>query len=534
MISPVGCSGPTRRAGRRNTTVPTLHLPIRRSPGTGPDTTQPAAVEVTTAARNFYVATVELPARECVVVAMTVAATGEMCRLTICGPARQIEVAVPAHVAVSDLLPVLVEHLGDNLVETGLLHGGWVLQRLGDPPFDQGATVAGLGLRDGDLLHLRPRSEQIPPVDFDDLVDGVATGVKQRPGRWQAALTGWTARATTVIVLALGVGVLAQPGHAGYRALAATALTLACLVGSLIATVAAADRPFGVIFAAGALGYAGLAGLLVTDPRPGVVGLSLDAPALFTASAAILATAGLTALAIAPARPVLVAIIVADVLAVAASALSTFTGLTIMESAASLVVVTVLAAMVVPPLAFRLAGLRLAPLPTKPEHLQEELDPIPSTQLLPRAAVADRMMTSLYAGLAIPAMPAIVIVAVAPGWAPPTLVALFAVVRCLAVRPMTSGWHRLAQLAPAGVGVVALTLSHAPAGTSAARVAGVALAVVVGCVLLFLLARTLPRRRLTPYWGRAGDLVETVTAAAVLPVFLAVLDVYGLARAIGG
>ncbi|MET7424487.1 type VII secretion integral membrane protein EccD [Dactylosporangium sp. NPDC005555] len=464
---------------------------------------------------------------------MTVAATGEMCRLTICGPARQVEVAVPAHVVVSDLLPVLVEHLGENLVESGLLHGGWVLQRLGAPPFDQGATVATLGLRDGDVVHLRPHSEQIPPVDFDDLIDGIASGVTERSGRWRPALTRWTALTAAVVVLAAGVAVLALPGEAAVRGLAAGVLALVWFAGAIVATHALHDRAFGVVFTGAAVGYAGLAGLLAADPRTGVVGLRLDAPALFTGSVAILATASIAALTVA-ARPMLPAVIVAGLLSTGGSALGAFAGLSMVEAAAALLVAVTLASMIVPMLAFRFAGLRLAPLPTQPEHLQEELDPIPSTSLLPRAAAADRLMSALYAGLAAPAAVAVVIVGAAPGWAPATLAGLIAAVRCLAARPMTSGWHRLAQLLPAAAGAIAVAVSYAAAGTPLTRLAVAALGVPLGAALFLLIARVVPGRRMTPYWGRAGDLLQTLAATAILPVFLAVLDVYGSARGIGG
>ncbi|WP_238013756.1 type VII secretion integral membrane protein EccD [Dactylosporangium sp. AC04546] len=465
---------------------------------------------------------------------MTVAAAGEMCRLTICGPSRQVEVAVPAHVVVSDLLPVLVEQLGENLVESGLLHGGWVLQRLGAAPLDQGSTVAALGLHDGDMVHLRPRAEQIPPVDFDDLIDGIATGVQERPGRWQPSLTRWAALAAAALLLATGVAALGLPGHAGHRALAAGGLALACLVGSVVATFAVGERPFGVAFAVAAVGYAGLAGLLAADPRVGVVGLRSDAPALFTGAIAVVAMAGIAALTIAHARLLLLGVVVAGLLTAGATALGAFAGLGMVESAAALLVASTLAAMMVPLLAFRLAGLRLAPLPTKPEHLQEELDPIPSTTLLPRAATADRLMSALYSGLAAPTAAGVVIVGAAPGWAPATLAGLVVLVRCLAARPMTSGWHRLAQLLPAAAGGVTLALACAASGSPLTRAAGAAIAVPLGVALLLLIARILPGRRPTPYWGRAGDLLQTLAATAILPVFLAVLDVYGLVRGIGG
>ncbi len=53
------------------------------------------------------------------------AMTDDLCRLTLCGPSRSAELAVPAHVPLIDLLPALVGHLGDGLADAGLEHGGW-------------------------------------------------------------------------------------------------------------------------------------------------------------------------------------------------------------------------------------------------------------------------------------------------------------------------------------------------------------------------------------------------------------------------
>src|SRR5262249_27624667 len=92
------------------------------------------------------------------------AVVDDLCRLTVCGPARSGELAVPVHAPLIDLLPALVGHLGDKLADAGLEHGGGVLQRLGDPPLREELSVAALGLRDGDMVHLRPRADQLPPL----------------------------------------------------------------------------------------------------------------------------------------------------------------------------------------------------------------------------------------------------------------------------------------------------------------------------------------------------------------------------------
>jgi hypothetical protein len=58
--------------------------------------------------------------------------------------------------------------------------------------------------------------------------------------------------------------------------------------------------------------------------------------------------------------------------------------------------------------------------------------------------------------------------------------------------------------------------------------------VPVGVALLVVVARTLPQRRPMPYWGRAGDLLQTLAMLAALPVLLAILGVYQYARGFGG
>src|ERR1700689_5185382 len=141
------------------------------------------------------------------------AMTDDLCRLTVCGPGRSAELAVPVHVPLIDLLPALTGHLGDGLADAGLEHGGWVLQRLRGPPLREGLSVAALALRDGDIVHLRPRAEQLPPLDFDDLIDGIATGISARPDRWQPGMSRRLLAGVVAAPLGAGVGLLA--GHLG-------------------------------------------------------------------------------------------------------------------------------------------------------------------------------------------------------------------------------------------------------------------------------------------------------------------------------
>lgn len=98
----------------------------------------------------------------------------------------------------------MLSYAGGELAEQGLDHGGWVLQRLGDEPLDEEQSADALELRDGDTLYLRPRRAALPPVHFDDLVDGVATGVQERGDSWRPELTHHVAVAVVLLALAAG------------------------------------------------------------------------------------------------------------------------------------------------------------------------------------------------------------------------------------------------------------------------------------------------------------------------------------------
>ncbi|MEV7026181.1 EsaB/YukD family protein, partial [Kitasatospora sp. NPDC093558] len=160
---------------------------------------------------------------------MSTSAVAGLCRLRFQAPEAVFELAVPADVPLADLLPAIIGHAGPGLAESGLEHGGWVLQRLGEEPLDEEQSAEALGLHDGDALYLRPRHEALPPVHFDDLVDGVATGVQERGDTWRPALTRRLALALAVAALAAGWIVLALPGPAAPREAAAAGVAVLVL-----------------------------------------------------------------------------------------------------------------------------------------------------------------------------------------------------------------------------------------------------------------------------------------------------------------
>lgn len=459
-------------------------------------------------------------------------ATAGLCRLMVIAPSGSAEVAVPADVALIDLMPALVSHAGAELADRGLSHDGWVLQRLGDPPLDEDRSAAALGLRDGETLHLRPRSAELPTLDFDDLIDGVSTALRDRADRWRDALTRRLFLGLTAVTLTLGLGVLLLGGPAGPRAAASGFAAIALLLGGTAASRALGDAVAAALLGLASVAYAAVGGLLT----PSVLGSDslLAAPNVLAGSATAAAATALAMGAVGVARPVFVAVLVATAAGVTGGLLTTALSLASPRSAAVVAALALMFTPMVPTTAFRLARLQLPPLPNDSDDLQHDIDPVPGDLVVSRAAVADRYLAALFGALGAVSAVCVTLLALAGGLAPRLLAALVCIMLLLRSRTLVSGRQRLALLVPAAWGGCVLVLGLA-AGSSPATRSGALLGGLVLLAGLFLAgALLLPGRRLLPYWGRIADLSESLIAASIVPVVIWVLDLYQFARAIAG
>ncbi|MGX7828855.1 type VII secretion integral membrane protein EccD [Actinokineospora sp. 24-640] len=454
------------------------------------------------------------------------AGSGEMCRLTICGPSSRVELAVPAHVPVADLMPTVLGHLDPALATSGLAHGGWVLQRLGEPPLDEDQGTAAAGLYDGDLLHLRPRDEQLPLVDFDDLVDGVHTGLSRREDTWRPALTKRACLAVAGLCAVLAVLVAATAASGTGVALGAGAVALALLAAARFAAAAGETGAAAAAGAAAALGAA-VAGLAVPwgsqDPGawftgPGVLATGTALAVTAAAARVLTGVDGFTGAA------------VAGVLTAVGGLLSLPLGPT--GGAAVLVALALLLTRAAPAAAARLAGLAVEPVPTTPGEFQQDLDPVPSTEAVDRANRADTHLTAFLGALGGVLAAALTAVAVHPAWDTAALTSAAAVALLLQARELPGTRHRLAALLPALLALSALVAVWAGHG-DAVRISALACLVAAACAALAA-ARVLPGRRLVPRWGRLGDIAHWFCALAVVPLVLSVTGAYGAAAALFG
>lgn len=460
-------------------------------------------------------------------------ASGEVCRLTIQGPSSRTELAVPAHVPVADLMPTFLDHLGSGLGNAGLEHDGWVVQRLGEPPLEEDMGTAALGLYDGDILYLRPRNDQLPPADFDDLADGVATGIRNnRQDVWRPDSTRrlFVGAFGTVLALAL---LLAPTVEIGWLvALAAGCSCIALLVGAVLASRAVGDRVIAQSLLVGSVAFAAEAGWalplfgrsLFEDP-----GLLLG-PSLTTAGVCMAAaTLGRFAVGGGFGAGYLAAGLAAAL--VATVGVLSITGVLSMGGTAAVVlVVTLLLGTRVPRLAARMAGLQVPPLPTSAEQFQEGLDPESGREMMARTARADWNVTALCAGLGVVVTGCLTALAWTPGWASPTLATAASLLLLLHSREFVGTRQRIAVLVPGVIGLLMVISALCVLLPPVLRIAVVATLIVVAG-LLAAASRTLPGRTLLPHWGRAGDWAHMTLAIAIVPLLLAALDLYAVVRA---
>ncbi|WP_371521970.1 type VII secretion integral membrane protein EccD [Kitasatospora sp. NBC_01300] len=454
-------------------------------------------------------------------------AVAGLCRLRFRAPEAVFELAVPSDVPLADLLPAVLRHGGPGLEEQGIEHDGWVLQRLGGPPLDEESSAEALDLHDGEDLYLRPRREALPEVHYDDLADGVATGMRERPDTWRPAVTHHVALGLALTALAGGLAVLLLPGAVPARELAGAVTGLLLLLGALSASRAVGDAGAGTALGAMAVPYLALTGALLPADGASATGARLLAGGCAAAGAAVLAMAAVGCSAPLYLGLVLLAlnVVVAGVLVLA--------GLTAPEAAATLAVLAVIVGAFVPGICFRLSGLRLPALPRNAEELQEGIAPVPSATVRSRSDVADGFLTAFHLALGLVLTLSITQLAAEPGWEPAALTAALSVLLLLHSRAIGSITQRLAVLLPGAYGP-ALLLGHL-----VLREQGGARLLVLGGLLalaaaLAVVSWTIPGRRLLPYWGRAADLLHTVAAVAVIPLALAVAGVYHGLRAVAG
>jgi type VII secretion integral membrane protein EccD len=474
----------------------------------------------------------------------------DICRITVTGPRRRVDVAVPSGVTFGEFFPMAMRACGLTYAELVAPPGGWVLQRLAEAPFEAGQTLASAGVRDGDVVHLRPRTLALPPAVCDDIADELAE-VHDSQGRWtvadarRLALGGCAAALLTgALVLmrsrplfaaeSVAAGTVAR-GHlvgAGVTLAIAAAFAVLLLAGACATARGARDVAAGSLLAWAALPYAFAAGAWATSGAAAGMHHGVSFPGSLSQPGPLAAAAGLAAVGMVAVTGVTV---IPDPMlcgpALAALAGVAGAGLVLMHPPVGVAGAAALAAaglLALSPLAagaaIRLARFPLPPVPLSAADLPDT-EPVPSG-VRPRAVLADRLLAGLAAGIGLTGGGAAVILAFAHGWMVRVTLVVLTVALLLRSRAFVSRTARLWLAVP---GYLSGAVAAVSVGTPAAlAVAGAAAA------LLVVAGVRLPRRRPSPWWGRLADIGDATAMASLLPLALGVAGVFGFMRGLAG
>jgi type VII secretion integral membrane protein EccD len=441
-------------------------------------------------------------------------------RVTVLAPHRRLDVALPAGVAVAELLPELVRRAGE---EPGRAPAGWSLRRAGGSTLLPARPLADHGIRDGEVVHLVPSGSDWPAPVYDDPVEAIAAAGRQR-AQWSPTATAQVATWTAALVLAGGLVVTVTGGRASGP------LPAAAVAGVLLAAPLAARRfgprragtvLAGTVLAGAAVLYAAVAGarwapwdLPLLGGAMGLLAGSLLAAALWSGLRPDAAGEGRAA---GTGGPLLTAGMVVGVLGIPAALIEARWG----AAAAAAVVACVV---VCGPAGLPLLALRLAGLPPPPVRGPA------SEEVFVAVTRADDLLAGMLAGWALLAVASSVVLLHSGGTAGMVLAAMVGGALALRARHWRGLGYRLVLLAGglAGLcGVAVVALFGAPPRVAPLFAAGT---VVVALLLLAVAAR--PDRVESPGLARAAAVADTLCVVSVVPAAAAVLDLYPRAQAL--
>ncbi len=465
---------------------------------------------------------------------MSPATGSDTCRITIVGPRRRVDLALPVYVSFAELFPTVARYAGLDQPPGRQEAGGWVLQRLGEAPFAPHATPSQAGLRDGELVYLLPHRAQLPERAFDDVADVIASGIGDRADRWGPVHTRRVTLGAAAGALLAGAVALALSGPPwASPAVAAGVLTVLLLAAAAAVSRAAGDAAAGAVLGSVALPYAFLAGLL--GPAGSTPVSHLGSLELLSGFAAVILAATLAAAVIADGVPVFLGAAGAVVLAAAAAwADHSFARIGLPGAAAVAAALALALTPLIPGIAFRMSGLTLPPVPRDADELRRDTVTIAGGETLERAAGADRVVTGAVSGIGLIGALAELELALAHGWLPRLTCAALGCALLMRSRIAGGRAQRLWLQVP-GYGGLALLAIGAALSVPQPRIIAVILpSLLAGAAALIGTGMWLPGHRPSPFWGRAAEILDMTLVISLIPLALGVAGLFSYIRGLSG
>ncbi|MEE1793881.1 type VII secretion integral membrane protein EccD [Streptomyces sp. BE308] len=488
----------------------------------------------------------------------TTAATG-FCRVTVVAPDSRIDVALPEDIAVADVYPEILRLTGQT--QAAGTPTGFHLVRRDGTVLDGARTLAAQQVLDGELLSLRPFAQSLPPAVFDDVSDAVASAVTRDRHLWSDELLRGAGLVGGVLLLVLMGFVLwfADPVRHDMHSLPGIIAGSAGLLLTAFAGVRArvyTDRATAVALGLGALPLVLIAGSGIVGPDAGQGPGRLQF--LLGCVAVLLASVVLVALTPSGDAPFVAATFLATV-----GTLATF--LAILTEASATQTAAVCAPVALGLVAF-LPGLsaRFARLPigyasprTAPGGYEDDFadpnapmgdpEPVDAERIAAQARRGHEMLLGLVGGCAAVAVGSAAVLGFSDNiWG--QVLALAAGLAMLLRARLFRYTSQVACVLVAGIGAITLLVlglslnpptdllydlvRYGDRGSLDIRTIWLSAAVAAGAALFTAIGLVIPRKGLSPFWGRLLDLTESALLLSLVPLCLAVLDVFAKARAL--
>ncbi|MFD9906353.1 type VII secretion integral membrane protein EccD [Streptomyces sp. NPDC059063] len=473
------------------------------------------------------------------------------CRVTIVAPDSRIDVALPDDVPVADLYPEILRLSRQRPAEGAPV--GYHLVRRDGAVLDSARSFAAQNILDGELLTLRPFSASLPPAVFDDVSDAIASAVTRDRALWSGELTrlaGLTGGAVLPFLLAF-VTWTAGPRHDMHSLPG----ILAAVAGLLLLTFAAVrariydDRAAAVGLGIGALPNVAVAGsglLPLTD------GQGIGKLQFLLACAAVLIASVVLVLVSPRADGPFVACAFAAAVGLLATFAASVSDLTPAETAALCAPLAVGALAFLPGLSMRFARL---PIGYEPPHASRRTydpdpdpapqDPVDAERVAAQARRGHELLIGLVGGCALLSVGAAAVL----GFSGDVWGQLLALATGVAMLMRAQLFRYTAQVAAAlAAGLACLVLLGAGLclnppdalmrdalhGDTAAldlRTIWLVAAIAAAAALTTAIGLITARSAVTPFWGRFLEIAEVFVLLTLVPLALAVFDVYASARA---
>ncbi|MEU6708683.1 type VII secretion integral membrane protein EccD [Streptomyces wuyuanensis] len=472
------------------------------------------------------------------------------CRITVVAPDGRVDVALPEDIPLADLHPEILRLSGQSPAEGAPV--GYHLVRRDGTVLDSAGSLLSQRILDGELLSLRPFADSLPPAVFDDVSDAVASAVARDRTLWTDGLMRGAGLFGGSVLLALLAFVLwsADPRHDTHGlpgVLAAVAgvllLALACVRARVYT-----DRGSAVALGIGSMANAAVAGagLLPVASGQGIGRLQF----LLACAAVLVVSVILTMVAPGGDGP-FVAFAFAAAIGMIVTFVAITTGMEPSETAAVCSPLAVGALAFLPGLSTRFARLPVGFEPPRTAVGGYGADPAPqgpvdAERVAAQARRGHELLVGLVGGCALLAVGSAAVLGFSGGvWG--QLLALATGVAMLMRAHLFRYTAQVGCALAAGLGslvLLGLGLALNPPtelvvaalkgdGTGldirtvwlSAAVAGVgAVIVAIGLIV--------PRKGVTPFWGRFLEIAETFVLLTLVPLCLAVFDVYHSIRAL--